>query len=80
VVRQNSVTEDLTVLWISPNATDPHVDLSRSSVTPFQAAQNAEITEKLRTPMDSFMVPTLVVLCDDASSGRTLVCHIDLPP
>jgi hypothetical protein len=60
----------------SPNATDPHyVDLSRSS-----AAQYAEITEKLRTPMDSVMVPTPVVPRDDASSNRTLVPHTDLLP
>ncbi|KAI0251433.1 hypothetical protein BJV78DRAFT_1211555, partial [Lactifluus subvellereus] len=40
----------------SPRTTDPHyADLSRSSVTPFQAAQYAEITEKLRTAMSSVL-------------------------
>ncbi|KAH9000492.1 hypothetical protein EDB92DRAFT_2111070 [Lactarius akahatsu] len=40
----------------SPDAADPHyTDLSRSSVTPFQAAQYAEITEKLGAPMSSVL-------------------------
>jgi hypothetical protein len=80
VVRSNSVTGGShSPMDTSP--TDPHyVDLSRSTLTPFQAAQYAEITEKLRTPMESVMVPTPVVPRDDASSNRTLVPHTDLPP
>lgn len=83
VVRQNSVTGgSYSPTDTSPNATDPHyVDLSRSSVTPFQAAQYAEISEKLREPMSSVMVfPPVVPRDDDASSDRTLIPHTDLPP
>jgi hypothetical protein len=55
VARQNSVTAFNPVVS-SPDASDPHyTDLSRSSVTPFQAAQYAEITEKLGTPMPSVL-------------------------
>ena len=55
--RQNSVTGGpFNPVVSSPDATDPHYsNLSRSSVTPFQAAQYAEITEKLGTPMSSVL-------------------------
>jgi len=55
--RQNLVTGGpFSPVVSSPDATDPHyTDLSRSSVTPFQAAQYAEITEKLRSPMSSVL-------------------------
>ena len=56
VPHQNSVTGPYNPVVSSPDATDPHyTELSRSSVTPFQAAQYAEITEKLGTPMPSVM-------------------------
>lgn len=55
--RQNSVTGGpFNPVVSSPDATDPHyTDLSRSSVTPFQAAQYAEITEKLGAPMSPIL-------------------------
>lgn len=57
VARQNSVTGGpFNPVVSSPDAADPHyTDLSRSSVTPFQAAQYAEITEKLGAPMSSVL-------------------------
>lgn len=57
VARQNSVTGGpFNPVVSSPDAADPHyTDLSRSSVTPFQAAQYAEITEKLGAPMTSVL-------------------------
>ncbi|KAF8273145.1 actin-domain-containing protein [Lactarius quietus] len=57
VARQNSVTGGpFNPVVSSPDATDPqYTDLSRSSVTPFQAAQYAEITEKLGAPMSSVL-------------------------
>jgi hypothetical protein len=57
VSRQNSVPSGpFNPVVSSPDASDPHyTDLSRSSVTPFQAAQYAEITEKLRAPMSSVL-------------------------
>jgi hypothetical protein len=53
--RQNSVTGgSYSPAVSSPYTTDRHyADLSRSSVTPFQAVQYAEITKKLGTPMSS---------------------------
>lgn len=57
VTHQNSVTGGpFSPVVSSPDAADPHyTDLSRSSVTPFQAAQYAEITEKLGAPMSSVL-------------------------
>lgn len=57
VARQNSVTGGpFNPVVSSPDAADPqYTDLSRSSVTPFQAAQYAEITEKLGAPMSSVL-------------------------
>ncbi|KAI9453402.1 hypothetical protein BJY52DRAFT_1189624 [Lactarius psammicola] len=57
VAHQNSVTGGpFSPVVSSPDAADPHyTDLSRSSVTPFQAAQYAEITEKLGAPMSSVL-------------------------
>ena len=57
VARQNSVTGGpFNPVVSAPDAADPHyTDLSRSSVTPFQAAQYAEITEKLGAPMPSVL-------------------------
>ena len=82
VARQNSVTGGpQSPVVSSPDATDPHyVDLMRSSVTPFQATQYAEISEKLRTPMSSVMVPAPVVLREDAADYQTPIPHTNLPP
>ena len=82
VVRQNSVTSGPHSPVVSaPDASDPHyVDLSRSSVTPFQAAQYADITEKLRTPMSSVLVPTPDVPRVDALNNQTLTPQAELPP
>ncbi|KAH9066851.1 hypothetical protein EDB87DRAFT_1678693 [Lactarius vividus] len=57
VAHQNSVTGGpFSPVVSSPDAADPqYTDLSRSSVTPFQAAQYAEITEKLGAPMSSVL-------------------------
>ncbi|KAH9167357.1 hypothetical protein EDB89DRAFT_1997782 [Lactarius sanguifluus] len=57
VAHQNSVTGGpFSPVVSSPDVADPHyTDLSRSSVTPFQAAQYAEITEKLGAPMSSVL-------------------------
>lgn len=57
VAHQNSVTGGpFSPVVSSPDSADPHyTDLSRSSVTPFQAAQYAEITEKLGAPMSSVL-------------------------
>ncbi|KAI9440720.1 hypothetical protein H4582DRAFT_1490190 [Lactarius indigo] len=59
VAHQNLVTGGpFSPVVSSPDAADPHyTDLSRSSVTPFQAAQYAEITEKLGAPMSSVLGP-----------------------
>ena len=53
VARQNSITGGpYSPVTSSPHSIDPHyADLSRSSVTPFQAAQYEEITKKLGAPM-----------------------------
>lgn len=82
VVRQNSVTNGPHSPVVSaPDASHPHyVDLSRSSVTPFQAAQYADITEKLRTPMSSVLVPTPDRPQVDAPNVQTLNPQADLPP
>ena len=82
VVRQNSVTSGPHSPVVSaPDASDPHyVDLSRSSVTPFQAAQYADITEKLRTPMSSVMVPTPDGPRVNAPNVQILTPQADLPP
>ncbi|KAH9028664.1 hypothetical protein EDB85DRAFT_2255244 [Lactarius pseudohatsudake] len=57
VAHQNSVTGGpFSPVVSSPDAPDPHyTDLSRSSVALFQAAQYAEITEKLGGPMSSVL-------------------------
>ncbi|KAH9020484.1 hypothetical protein EDB84DRAFT_1678901 [Lactarius hengduanensis] len=57
VVHQNSVTGGpFSPVVSSPDAADPHyTGLSRSGVAPFQAAQYAEITEKLGGPMSSVL-------------------------
>ena len=82
VVRQNSVTNGPHSPVVSaPDASDPHyVDLSRSSVTPFQAAQYADITEKLRTPMAPVLVPTPDVPRVDTPNDQTLTPQAELPP
>jgi len=65
----------------SPDATDPnYVDLSRSSVTPFQAAQYAEITERLRTPMPSVLEVVPVASSAGQSNQRRLTPPTGLPP
>ena len=79
VVRQNSGPHSPVVS--APDASDPHyVDLSRSSVTPFQAAQYADITEKLRTPMSSALVSTQEVPRVDVPNDQTPTLQADLPP
>ncbi|KAH9021259.1 hypothetical protein EDB85DRAFT_1895789 [Lactarius pseudohatsudake] len=57
VTHQNLVTGGpFSPVVSSPDAPDPHyTDLSRSSVALFQAAQYAEITEKLGGPMSSVL-------------------------
>ncbi|KAI0246310.1 hypothetical protein BJV78DRAFT_172881 [Lactifluus subvellereus] len=57
VARQNSFTGGLySPVVPSPHSTDPHyADISRSSMTRFQAAQYAEITKKLGMPMSSVL-------------------------
>jgi hypothetical protein len=55
----------------SPNDTDPqYVELSRSSVTPSQGMQYAEITEKLQAPMSSFMATVPEESHGDATHNR----------
>jgi len=64
----------------SPDATDPnYVDLSRSSVTPFQAAQYAEISERLRTPMSSVLEDVPVEPSSGQSNQRRLTPPTGLP-
>jgi hypothetical protein len=86
IARQNSVTGGpFNPVVSSPDAADPHyTDLSRSSVTPFQAAQYAEITEKLGAPMSSVLgvvpeEPQAVTSNDMAPSTQAGDTYIESP-
>lgn len=79
--RQNSTTGGPHSPVVLPDATDPrYVNLSRSSVTPFQATQYAEISEKLQTPMSSVFGATPVGSRGRTSDTRALPPLPELPP
>ncbi|KAI0295374.1 hypothetical protein B0F90DRAFT_1751197 [Multifurca ochricompacta] len=82
VTRQNSINGGpFSPVISSPEVTDVHyVDLSRSSVTPFQAAQYAEITEKLTTPVTSVLYPVPEHPQGVAPNNRSLTSYADFPP
>ena len=81
VARQNSITGGpYSPVISSPHSIDPHyADLSRSSVTPFQAAQYEEITKKLGASMSSVLgtVPedTRSAVPNDIAPAS----HVDIP-
>ncbi|KAI0251475.1 hypothetical protein BJV78DRAFT_1211895 [Lactifluus subvellereus] len=81
VARQNSVTSGpYSPVVSSPDTTDPnYADLSRSSVTPFQAAQYAEITKKLGMPMS--LVPGAVPEDSHSAIPNDIspASHADIP-
>lgn len=81
MVSQNSIDAGLHKTVVSsPNAADPHyVNLSRSSMTLSQAAQYAEITEKLGTPMPSVLGAIPEVPQGGASNNQTLSPPADFP-
>lgn len=80
VAHQNSVTGGpFSPVVSSPEAADPsYTDLSRSSVTPFQAAQYAEITQKLGAPMSSVLGPVIEERQAIASDNMVVPSHHDL--
>jgi len=56
----------------SPNTDPQYVELSRSSVTPSQGMQYAEITDKLHAPMSSVMATVPEESHDNATHNRML--------
>jgi hypothetical protein len=74
VIRQNTIPGGPhSPMVSSPNDTDPqYVELSRSSVTPSQGMQYAEINEKLHAPMSSVMATVPEESHDDATLNRIL--------
>lgn len=82
VVRQNTIPGGPhSPMVLSPRATDSqYVELSRSSVTPSQGMQYADIAEKLHAPMSSAFAGAPTESHDDAPQGRMLTPHMDVPP
>jgi hypothetical protein len=82
VVRQNTIPGGPhSPLVLSPRATNSqYVELSRSSVTPSQGMQYADIAEKLHAPMSSVFAGVPTDPHDDASQSRMLTPRMDVPP
>lgn len=82
VVRQNSIPGGPhSPMVTSRNNTNSHyVELSRSSVTPSQGMQYADIAEQLHAPMSSVLAAVPEGPHGDAPGDGTLNPHIDLPP
>jgi hypothetical protein len=73
VIRQNSIPGGPHSPMVSSPNTDPqYVELSRSSVTPSQGMQYAEITSKLQAPMSSVMATVPEESHDDTTHNRML--------
>ncbi|KAI0251787.1 hypothetical protein BJV78DRAFT_1208748 [Lactifluus subvellereus] len=79
VARQNSVGGPYSPV-VSSHTTDPHyAGLSRSRVTPFQAAHYAEITKKPGTPMSSVLGAVPEDPYSAVPSDITPASHTDIP-
>jgi hypothetical protein len=81
VIRQNSIPGGPhSPMVSSPNDTDPqYIELSRSSVTPSQGMQYAEINEKLHAPMSSVMATVPEESHNDATHNSMLTPNADPP-
>ena len=82
VVRQNSIPggPHSPMVTSRNNTNSQYVELSRSSVTPSQGMQYAEIADQLHAPMSSVLAAVPEGPHGDGPGNQTLNPHTDLPP